>query len=155
MGLTRCLRTRRCSAPEWKLDRVLLCRFVGSLGFRNPDVLRTRVFADVFCAFGCQAGPFYSMRVLHFSVAPRCCSGRCKGFAVVLVVFAGVRWFDGLMASPGGAVVNRQKGSTLMETKVQKRPILSWYCSWVKYVWIICSTCCYWNVPLLPCLANV
>lgn len=62
----------RTGSGSWP-PAFLLCRFVGSLDFRNPDVLRTRVFADVFCAFGCQAGPFYSMRVLHSRVAP--CSG--------------------------------------------------------------------------------
>ena len=68
-------------------------RLLGFSQSRRAD--RTRFFADVFCAFGCQAGPFYSMRVLHFRVAPRCCSGRCKGFAVVLVVLV-VWWFGGV-----------------------------------------------------------
>lgn len=103
------------AAPEWKLDRVLLCRFVDSLGFRNPDVLRTRGFRGrVLCVLAVRLDPsilcvFCILGLLHAAIVD---------VARVLLWCWWCWWFDGLVASQGGAVVNRQKGSTLMETKV-------------------------------------
>ena len=90
------------AAPEWKLDRILLCRFVGSLGFRNPDVRTAHVFSRTcFVRSAVRLDPsilcvFCILGLLHAAVVD---------VARVLLWCWWCWWFDGLVASQGGAVV--------------------------------------------------